>query len=801
MTGFERSAVALAAAIVMAAAIGRNALAEDRTTKAAGSDVVINAGGSSYDSQPSFAVLPDGATWIAWRAYYRGQERILVRSIRGDKLGRLFDVAPAGVHDSPHVVAAGRSALWVFWSTRVEGRWRIAGRSLQDGNLSEPTVLSGPRCDAIHPAAAAMDDGRLVLAYCAYQNGRFRIQRRLCKGGVWGRASDVSSPDHDSFRPALAADPAHGVWAFWDSYVAGGYAVMARPILPKRGPVERVTPMESNGLKPTALVGGSVGLCVAWLTVTDVVGGEGAIDQKHTLHMAVRGGDGWQVVADSTGQTEAATLTHGLLARMKPKPGPIWGYMGRRRCPMLAERDGTVWLLWERKSKHDGSTTMTVGQLVGRPYTGGRWGEPVVLHKGLVDYHVAGESRTEGGTFPVVASQLPRKHRRIYHRVMVDANQATRFSQEAWSGWRPVKLPLEDEVPRRAIPVDGRRYTLYWADTHAHSGLSADAEGEPDELLHYARDRARLDVVVIQENDEIYNCPLTESEYALGGFFARCATREGRFLALPGFEWTQRMPKDPTADPANHIGWPWTGTFPNHRTVIYPPGGGPIVRWTEVRNDVNALYEAVERAGGVLHTQHPTWVLADRPCEIAIEVTSGWGIYIRQPGRIHKALNAGHRVGFVGTSDSHRRNPGLGGGLTGIYAESLTAEAVLAAYRARRVYATNGSHIILDSRLNGRPMGECVERARSVRLSLFARGTRPIVRAVLIRDGREVETFDGNGAQTLNVSVTDSDASPGRHWYYWRVSQAGRSPSYPSNVKVARGHLAWSSPHWVTVVE
>jgi hypothetical protein len=89
------------------------------------------------------------------------------------------------------------------------------------------------------------------------------------------------------------------------------------------------------------------------------------------------------------------------------------------------------------------------------------------------------------------------------------------------------------------------------------------------------------------------------------------------------------------------------------------------------------------------------------PQDVAVEVTAGWGFYFLNPGKIHATLNAGHRVGFVGSSDSHRRNPGLGGGITGIYATELTPEAVLDAYRARRAFATNGSRFAVEAPANG----------------------------------------------------------------------------------------------------
>ena len=534
-----------------------------------------------------------------------------------------------------------------------------------------------------------------------------------------------------------------------------------------------------------------------------MIGGEGAITQWHTLDVAVRDGDHWRMLREKDGSA-AATLTHGLIAPMEPEPVATGGYMGRRRHPMLLEDDDAIWLLWERKSDHRGRTPAATGELIGRRFHNGRWQEPVVLHQGYVDYHLASPARAENGKFLLVASDLPRKGRRIYHLIAGDLNKSTEFHQDDWPGWRPVELPFAERGDRRhEIRVGDSAYRLYWGDLHCHSGLTADAEGEPDELLHYARDRARLDVVVMTQNDHIYDSFLTEGEFGLDHFLANAFTREGRFLVLPGFEWTSRVPKSPEvprSDPANWTYPYWRGSYPNHRTVIYPPAGGPVVRHPEVENDIQRLNDAVLAAGGVTLTQHPTWDLTGHPVEVGVEVCSGWGIYIQNPERVHRALDEGYRFALVGNGDSHRRNPGLCGGLTGIYAESLTADAVLDALRNRRVYATNGSRIVLESWANGSFMGDDVHAAGgNVEITLSVIGTKPILTATLIRDGEELTTFQGDGTRQLKVTRRDTQLSPGTHWYYWRVAQEGTSPRYPGNVKVARGHLAWSTPHWVIV--
>lgn len=191
--------------------------------------------------------------------------------------------------------------------------------------------------------------------------------------------------------------------------------------------------------------------------------------------------------------------------------------------------------------------------------------------------------------------------------------------------------------------------------------------------------------------------------------------------------------------------------------------------------------------------------------ETNVEVTAGWETYINRPGKIHQTLDEGYRFGFVGCGDSHRRNPGLCGGLTGVYAESLSSNDIMRALKEHRVFATNGSRIMIDSRANGVFMGQDAQntpnkprKGDNGTIALKAIGTRPIIMATLYGDGKEIKTYMGNG-EKLTVNHRIRGLKKGTHWYYWRIVQEGSSPQYPGNVKVARGNLAWSSPHWVVV--
>jgi hypothetical protein len=117
--------------------------------------------------------------------------------------------------------------------------------------------------------------------------------------------------------------------------------------------------------------------------------------------------------------------------------------------------------------------------------------------------------------------------------------------------------------------------------------------------------------------------------------------------------------------------------IPQHRSVLFERYDEPMLRWADAGigqgdDAFDALIAWVETTSGVLNTQHRRFALSRSEREGNMEVVCGWGDYIHQSDCFHEHLNAGFRVGFVGTSDGHRRTPGLGGGLTGLWVRDFT---------------------------------------------------------------------------------------------------------------------------------
>jgi len=578
----------------------------------------------------------------------------------------------------------------------------------------------------------------------------------------------------------------------WDRYDGGAYDVHCRLRLSSGEwlPPARVSAGPGNALCPQLGVGedGSVFCC--WVAAEDVADSRGILDQHHRVRCARLTGGQWLPTGDGEEGT-VADLAHGLLPRRA-----IWGYLGRRRRPFFRRDErGRLWLLWERKTDPDAETRE--GELLGRAYVGDRWDPPVRLAEGFAYYVV---EETAAGSAPQWLARRAAWGRAAWDlqvtrgavlRARPGDGAAPATEPGDWRDWRPTALPEALALPTAPPPVTigDEDYDLYFGDLHAHTTLSADAEGEVDELYHYARDKACLDFVALVDND-CYQCPMTASEFEVAMTCAELYDDPGRFVALRGYEWT-RWDRE-------------RESHPDHRTVLFP-ADGDIFRHVDAGTPANSdLAREVEARGGLLLSQHWDWTLTDGAAEAGLEVCSAWDYYVDRPGPFHRELVAARRLAFIGGSDSHRRNPGTGGALTGVYARELTRAGIFEALRARRVYATSGSRIALDFRVNGTPMGGEVACSGAPVLTVSVRGTRPLRSLAVVRGvvGGAVEEVQPVRVQTLagetaEVRWADESCPSATVFYYVIARQEGEDVRYPSNLVVAQGCRAWSSPTWV----
>ncbi|MDP6777603.1 MAG: DUF3604 domain-containing protein, partial [Candidatus Latescibacteria bacterium] len=755
------------------------------------------------DKDPSVAMGADGTLWVAWHSYRMKADRILLRGCRGRKRGELLEISDReGVNFQPRVACDGEGTVWVVWSAMRRGRWCILARSVSRGRMGRVIRLDEGPDGLAFPAITADAQGRLWAAWSALSGKTRRIVGRCLRGGKWSDTAVLSSGPGEHLRPVLCS-AAEGVWLAYQTLREGQYDLFLRRWVPSGpGRPMRFSLTDSWELFPRLCGDGGDGLWATWIVTHDVTNARGFVDHKVEAMASHFDGTRWTPYRGPDRSKPDGYVTHlydGLLGRSS-----YMGFVGWRRRPQIVrESGGDVWLLYERKEEESMNRHGPDSLLYARPLTGSGRSRSYLIDNTRHAHTVSGDIPVSGGRLPfagqvtdgrcyadIVAGYLP-----------LDRSRPVRERPASeWKDWVPLRLPAATaSAPRPSMRVGGKTYRLYWGDLHCHGNLSGDAEGEIDENYAYGRQKSRLDFMAVADNDVIYDNVLTPSEWALIREEAAHHTDPGRFVAFSAYERTYRPGDVKRRDLGTPtVGGPKGGQ--NHRIVIFPEDEGPLYHFTEPDADTQEKWVArIQKTKGFTFPHHGTWQAIPNTRLGGVEVCSCWDIYMHISNTVPEHLRAGYRLAFMGNSDSHRIVPGMGGALTGVWAESLTRDAILEALWAKRCFATNGDRSTVDVRIKGSPMGSEASVQGPVTVDCRLRAQRVIQSIDLFRDG-EIVLSRKVGRKAATLSLTDSPPS-GEHFYHVQVSlrPPRRAPMKGrcGNLQVACGDFAWSSPIWV----
>lgn len=361
---------------------------------------------------------------------------------------------------------------------------------------------------------------------------------------------------------------------------------------------------------------------------------------------------------------------------------------------------------------------------------------------------------------------------------------------------------------------------LLWGAMHSHTEMS-DGTGSLDAYFTVMRDECAIDFGATSDHDRADETP--EELWKLSQEAVERYNAPGRFTVFLGYEWAK-----------------WRRRGDGDRNVYYLHDRRPIFRSDDdAYPSARDLYRALKDETALIIPHHPAhpgnhcdWKDYDPEKERLVEIYSFWGCSERsaEDGNIHpgnpvdnaknpsgmnplgyvqRALAMGWRVGFSANADDHTghgsdrivRKRGQTGGLTAVYAEQHTREAIWDALWNRRCYATTGDRIIVDFRLGDHPMGseiglsEHPEFASARTLSVSVHGTGKIESIEIVRNNRDVhvvkpDALDIEFEWTDDGPLSDVNLPPGEHssvpftFYYLRVTQEDRQ-------------MAWASPIWV----
>ena len=353
-----------------------------------------------------------------------------------------------------------------------------------------------------------------------------------------------------------------------------------------------------------------------------------------------------------------------------------------------------------------------------------------------------------------------------------------------------------------------REFRLVWADLQIH-GNRSDGTGSPRDIYRYARDVARLDAASLTEHDHWGYLPLDEHPQVWAEILdtSRAFDEPGRFVALPGYEWTN-----------------WTF---GHKHVLFareqdarllafndPRYDHPLELWDALRG-VDCVTISHHIGGGPVPT---FWKYHDATLEPVAEMVSTHGVSERmgQPGCIYSAepsgmmqaaLARGHRLGMIGGGDTHDGHPGLGSpgapppGLAGLYVRELTRAGVLEALRARRCYATNGCRAILRFHSGDTPMGGVLRIAEPGSPRVFdvaLVGDAPIRRVTIVKNNEDAAAFESPAATAPHGAASEPGAAIAtRQWS--DTLPAADGDYYYVRAEQQDGGWIWSSPIWTRI--
>ena len=317
-------------------------------------------------------------------------------------------------------------------------------------------------------------------------------------------------------------------------------------------------------------------------------------------------------------------------------------------------------------------------------------------------------------------------------------------------------------------------WNLYFGQLHAHTDISNGA-GSVEEAFQYASQVDSLDFFAVTDHSDSFdNADMgaidadgadISADWAAGKQAAASVTN-GDFVGLFGFEMT----------------WPEDKQL-GHISTFNTPGWQ--TRDQEAFTNVTAALENYYKAltavpGSVSQFNHPDDIHGDferfdhySPQYDAVvsllEVAGEDGVVDCE--YYDRALDEGWHVAPTNNQNNHNGQWGdASDARTVVLAKSLTEEALYAAMKDRRVYATQDSDLAIYYELNGTVMGSIIPKSEEAEIAVFL--SDPTDEAIgnveVVADGGAVlvSEYVETPSQVLELS-----ASGGHSHYYLRITQ------------------------------
>ncbi len=613
---------------------------------------------------------------------------------------------PGGNHWDP-VIAADERAVWVVWSTWIDGCYRLLMRRRPHRGSWEavravPTAALG---HAVHPDITVGVDGRLWLAFdeltipglSGSGPTAYRPAERIAGGGRPGPA-----PTRGTMRGVVRV-------LTFDGTVFSESA--------KTAPLREASATSASGY-PKIGVDARGRTWLAWRVWRRL-----PFREYYTeLAVSVLSGAAWaphRIMANSDAPAVEASIAVAhdelLLA---------WHSDGRRaRGASLVTGYGGFARRDRATLDHLGGVTWDADEGAGRVWTG----------RAFID----GEA---GGASVAAIDSSPRSW------ALGGASEPV--------ATRP--LPGPRDIRRRR--TDGR--CLYWGDLHRHSNISRCFSGweiDVEDHFRFAQDSAGFDFWAMTDHAE----HTSEFNWDHLKKLASLYHVPGRFVPFVGFEWTSFR--------HGHLNVIYPGSDGPIFSATDRRTSTPTKLWRALAGRA-ALTIPHHPSHLVFPTDWSYWDdRYVRVVEIFQAATGSYESEwcVRQDARavargsfVEDALARGRRFGVIGSTD-HR----YGASYVGAYCGKLTREEVFLALQERRCFAATARGIEPYIAIGDARMGEEVADSGGLDTVIGGLGVRELSKVQLIEDGRVIAEVDGSGSDVVPIDIQlEAIAGGPRDW-------------------------------------
>lgn len=796
---------------------------------------------SDYSKYVSVARDGRGETWASFTVSQPDRDELYIRRKRSGVWEKPMRVDKgAGSESFSSMVVSPSGDVWVVWQGIRSGHAGVYCRVRHHESWGPEEEVSGKDGMSIHPKVLATRDGKIWVVLERVESNGIGLEVRVFDKGKWSVNHKLSSFAFNR-RVSLAEAPEGGVWMAWDSPESGNYDIYLERLTDVDGTVrgsEIIPVTRDAGIddSPSLTVGKDGTLWVAWNSCRSLRG-DADRSKQHSGAIFMKGYRNGQWIAP--GKIYAAAMDGQVsMPDIDKTPDdavePYWHWKETQNYPFVfSDAKGRIWVLW--RAEPTGAHNFDI---FARVYDGASWSDVfnlTVFALGRDEWPqlLATSDSTmqlfwEGQELPPPGQEMAFRGGDVdVYNTRANRNVILSGKVDIPNGLCSIPAPayafpveearvgddLEKPLPVAAGLVRKDAVTgkgLYFGDLHSHTVFSDGKYGWPDQLLWLSRQKLGIDVTVISDHAEMGL--LQRSEFDELVLMAKVFSEEGRYLDYPGFEWTAPVES-------------------GHRILIFPGWTGRTLSSALPEgNSIEKLYAFAREYGAIVSAHHSgqatwgrwnpgaAWSLREEP---DFEVASWHGRFEyynnphegrRQvPGHQYQdVLRIGRHAGVLGSSDTHFLSPGEGG-LTGIWADSMTRGSVFSALASRHVYATTGARMGLQFHINGQLMGSEMKCDTGLVLDVAVQGTAVIDHIEIIKNvgdayalirltqpagskGGVFLLYDPARPQSgTNMSAEDMSVVH----FSVREAPVHGPASYYVRVTQVDGQQAWSSPIWV----